>query len=121
MPPEQAIGAIDHIDTRSDVFGLGAILCVILTGRPPYVGPDSESIRQLAARAKLADAFARLDTCQAEPDLIALCKRCLSPEPADRPADANAVAKESPHGCSSATVTGVAPSPTTVCNNIPTP
>ncbi len=35
MPPEQAIGAIDQIDERSDVFGLGAILCMILTGKPP--------------------------------------------------------------------------------------
>ena len=38
MPPEQAIGAVDQIGKRSDVFGLGAILCVILTGKPPYVG-----------------------------------------------------------------------------------
>ena len=35
MPPEQAIGAVDQIDARSDVFGLGAILAVILTGQPP--------------------------------------------------------------------------------------
>ena len=92
MPPEQAIGAIDQIDTRSDVFGLGAILCAILTGKPPFVGRDSESTRQLAARGKLEDAFARLDGCGGEPDLINLCKRCLSPEKADRPAHAGEVA-----------------------------
>ena len=63
MPPEQAIGAIDQIGKHSDVFGLGAILCVILTGKPPYAAADAESNRQLAARAKLDDAFARLDTC----------------------------------------------------------
>src|SRR5262249_39090495 len=40
MPPEQAGGEVDKIDERSDVFGLGAILAVILTGQPPYVGPD---------------------------------------------------------------------------------
>jgi len=40
MPPEQAIGAVGLVDERSDVFGLGAILCVILTGQPPYVGRD---------------------------------------------------------------------------------
>jgi serine/threonine protein kinase len=54
MPPEQAIGAVDQVDARSDVFGLGAILCAILTGRPPFLGADSESTRQLAARAKPA-------------------------------------------------------------------
>jgi serine/threonine protein kinase len=35
MPPEQAIGAVDRIDARSDVFSLGGILCAVLTGRPP--------------------------------------------------------------------------------------
>ncbi|MFO0850363.1 MAG: serine/threonine-protein kinase [Gemmataceae bacterium] len=94
MPPEQAIGAVDQIDARSDVFGLGAILCAVLTGQPPYVGADAESTRQLAARGKLDDAFARLAACGAEPELVALCKRCLSPEKGDRPADAGVVASE---------------------------
>ncbi len=94
MPPEQAIGAIDRLDRRSDVFGLGAILCVLLTGKPPFVAPSAEIARQLAARAKLEDAFARLDQCQAEPELIALAKRCLAAEPEERPANAAELAKE---------------------------
>jgi hypothetical protein len=94
MPPEQAIGAVDEIDARSDVFGLGGLLCVMLTGRPPYQSDTAESTRKLAARAKLDEAFAALDSAAAEPDLIALCKRCLSAEKADRPADGNAVATE---------------------------
>src|SRR5205085_11139114 len=93
MPPEQAVGAVNQVDARSDVFGLGAILCAVLTGRPPYAAADFESIRQLAARAKLGDAFARLDACGADPGLVELCKRCLAPEQADRPADAGEVAK----------------------------
>jgi hypothetical protein len=92
MAPEQAIGAIEQVDARSDVFGLGAILAVILTGRPPFVGESAESTRVLAARAKLDDCFAMLDASGAEPELAALCKRCLSPEPDDRPSDAGEVA-----------------------------
>jgi serine/threonine protein kinase/Flp pilus assembly protein TadD len=92
MPPEQAIGAIDRIDARSDVFALGGILLVILTGKPPYGAENIEATRQLAALARLGDALARLDACGADPDLVALCKRCLSPDPGDRPADAGAMA-----------------------------
>jgi tetratricopeptide (TPR) repeat protein len=94
MPPEQAIGANEQVDARSDVFGLGGILCVLLTGRAPYVGESSESTRQLAARAKLDAAMAALDASTADADLIALCKRCLAAEPSERPADAGAVANE---------------------------
>jgi tetratricopeptide (TPR) repeat protein len=90
--PEQALGEIDKVNERSDVFGLGALLAVILTGKPPYVGETADSVRVQAARGKLEDCFARLDASSAEPELLALCKRCLAFEPAERPADAGAVA-----------------------------
>src|SRR5262249_18265615 len=70
MLPEQAIGAVDRIDARSDVFSLGGILCDVLTGRPPYVADTSEATRQLAAQARLDDARARLAACGAEPELL---------------------------------------------------
>ncbi len=92
MPPEQAIGAVELIDERSDVFGLGAILCMILTGKPPYIGITSETTRQMAAQGLISDAFARLDASGAEPELVSLCKRCLDAAIENRPASAEAVA-----------------------------
>ena len=89
MPPEQALGEIDLLDERSDVFGLGAILCVALTGHPPYRGNDP--LRK-ARRADLEDALVRLDACGADAELIALAKACLSAEPWKRPKDGGAIA-----------------------------
>jgi serine/threonine protein kinase/Tfp pilus assembly protein PilF len=93
IPPEQALGEIEKVNERTDVFGLGALLAVILTGKPPYVGESAESVRVQAVRGKLEDCFARLDASGAEPELVALCKQCLAFEPADRLADAGAVAQ----------------------------
>jgi WD40 repeat protein/serine/threonine protein kinase len=92
MAPEQASGEIDRLDERTDVFGLGAILCVILTGEPPYTGKSGEDIRLMAIRGNLADTHARLDQCGADAKLVDLCRACLSPARATRPPDAGAVA-----------------------------
>jgi serine/threonine-protein kinase len=92
MPPEQANGDIANLDRRADVFGLGAILCEILTGKPPYVGRSSEEVRRKACNGDLADAHVRLDACGADAELIVLTKACLCPEAIDRPKDAQAVA-----------------------------
>jgi predicted ribosomally synthesized peptide with SipW-like signal peptide len=93
MPPEQAGGAVGRVDERADVFGLGALLCAILTGVPPYRAATAEAVQLMAVRGQTAGAFARLDGCGADPALIALCKRCLAAERADRPSDAGEVAR----------------------------
>jgi serine/threonine-protein kinase len=92
MPPEQANGDIANLDRRADVFGLGAILCEVLTGKSPYVGRSNEEVRRKAANGDLSDATARLDACGADAELIALTKSCLAAEAMDRPKDAKAVA-----------------------------
>jgi serine/threonine-protein kinase len=91
MPPEQANGEGDWLDERADVFGLGAILSVVLTGRPPYAGSVEEVVRR-AAEGDLAEAFARLDSCGADGEMVQLCKDCLAARAGDRPHDAGEVA-----------------------------
>ena len=93
MAPEQARGEIDRIDERADVFGLGAILCEILTGRPTFGGSSRHEIRARAARGDLADALGRLDSCGADAELVELAKDCLAVEPAQRPRNAGEVAR----------------------------
>jgi serine/threonine-protein kinase len=92
MAPEQANGEWQRADERLDVFGLGGILCAILTGAPPYRGDKSEEVRRKAQRADLGEAFARLDGCGADGALVALAKECLCPEVDGRPRDAGVVA-----------------------------
>src|SRR5262249_39476110 len=93
MSPEQALGEGNRLDRRCDVFGLGAMLCEVLTTLPPYVAPDGDAAWRKAIRADLADALARLDRCGADSELVELAKRCLAAELNDRPADAGVVAE----------------------------
>jgi len=93
MPPEQAQGQWGTVDTRADVFALGGILCTILTGKPPYTGPNGQAILTLAIDANLDGAIERLDACGADTELVSLAKRCLSPEPAERPGTGKVVAE----------------------------
>ena len=53
----QVFAELDRIDERSDVFGLGAILCEVLTGKPPYVGGNRGELHARAATGDLADAL----------------------------------------------------------------
>ena len=92
MAPEQARGEVEHLDERCDVFGLGAILCEILTGRPAYVGLDDE-VRRLASLCDTSEALAGLDACPPDvSDLVDLTRRCLSLMREKRPRNAKEVA-----------------------------
>jgi len=92
MPPEQAMGDVEKMDERSDVFSLGAILAEILTGLPPYTGTNHEIIPR-AARGELAECLARIDSCDADDELKALCRACLMPARQARPRNAGELAE----------------------------
>ncbi len=93
MPPEQAHGEWDRVDARADVFSLGGILSIILTGKPPYTGANPRETLTRAKTGDVKDAFARLEASDADKELIELAKRCLAPRVEERPADATAVAE----------------------------
>ncbi len=80
MSPEQASGAV--VDSRSDIFALGAILFHLLTGRPPFVGLSAESVLDevrscVPPRPRSVDA-------QIRRPMEAICLKALSKEPAER-------------------------------------
>jgi serine/threonine-protein kinase len=92
MAPEQARGEVDSLDERSDVFGLGGLLCIILTGDPPLRGPSGEA-RRRGALGDLSDALTRVEGCGFDPELVQLARACLAAEKEARPRDAGVVAQ----------------------------
>jgi serine/threonine protein kinase len=94
MAPEQARGEVETLDERCDVFGLGAILCEILTGDPPYLATGEQDVLTLAQNAELTSTRARLSQCGADHELIAMAGRCLNPEREQRPRNAGVLADE---------------------------
>jgi serine/threonine protein kinase len=104
MAPEQATGRDEEIDARTDVYGLGAVLYELLTGRPPFLGTMYEVLRRTVTekpvppshvvKLKQGSGEAPRDLPPIPPALEALCLRCLEKKREARPASALDVAHE---------------------------
>ncbi len=90
MAPEVADG--EPATAAADVYGLGAILYVILTGKPPYDGPiAAEVIEKVLATDPPAP---RSVNPSAPPALEAVCRRAMARDPASRYESADELATE---------------------------
>ena len=95
MSPEQARGDARHVDRRSDVFSLGAILFDLLTGRPPFQGRSvSDVLGQILGNdAPLAHRVSRSVPLA----LSRICAQCLERDPARRYPSAAALRQDLQH------------------------
>lgn len=82
MAPEQAMGRSPAIDERTDVYAIGAILYVMLTGRPTFVGDSALAVMMsvLESEPELPSRF----NSSVSRDLEAICLKCLEKKNEDR-------------------------------------
>lgn len=86
MSPEQSLR--DDLDGRSDLYSLGAILFECLTGRPPFIAPNPQT---LILKHALMPAPRLSDVAEGLPDeLEAVVANLLEKNPEQRPHDAGA-------------------------------
>jgi len=92
MAPEQAQGRIDAIDERTDVYGLGAILYELLTGRTPFEGASvTEILADVIGKNPVPPGSISTGVAKA---LEAICMKCLQKKREDRFAGPKEIAAE---------------------------
>jgi TolB-like protein/Flp pilus assembly protein TadD/tRNA A-37 threonylcarbamoyl transferase component Bud32 len=95
IAPEQTECPADKLTLAADIYSLGAILFYLLTGRPPFVGPNVlHVIHQAAATPapRLRSLAPSLDR-----DLETIVGRCLESDPNTRYQSASALADDLEH------------------------
>jgi eukaryotic-like serine/threonine-protein kinase len=91
MSPEQTVGD-RAIDARSDIYGLGATMYLVLTGRPPFAGKNPFAVMLAHARDPVVPPS---EVCPGMPaDLERVVLRCLAKTPDDRYPDVKALARD---------------------------
>jgi tRNA A-37 threonylcarbamoyl transferase component Bud32/DNA-directed RNA polymerase specialized sigma24 family protein len=83
MAPEQASRAWGPIGEHTDVYGLGAVLFTLLTGRPPWIGRRVPDILAdvVSAQPVAAPTSIRPELPKPVSDI---CRKCLAKPPDDR-------------------------------------
>jgi eukaryotic-like serine/threonine-protein kinase len=92
IPPEQASGKRGLIGRHSDVYGLGALLYHLVTGRAPFHADTLEGTLQQVFHQEPVSP--RLLNPSVPRDLDTICLKCLEKEPERRYSSAQALADE---------------------------
>jgi len=109
MSPEQLKGA--GVTAKSDIYALGLVLYEIFTGKRPF---EAKTLQQMIDRQEAAQ-LAGMNSVATDIDPLVekVVRRCLAPDPADRPASPQAVSAALPGGdpLAMALAAGETPSP----------
>jgi len=92
MSPEQAEGRLEQVGPESDVWGLGAVLYTLLTGKPPFTGASVAETLE-AVRSKPVVPVLEVEP-EAPRELAAICERALRRDITQRYPNAQALAAE---------------------------
>ncbi len=92
MAPEQAAGRVQEITVAADIYGLGAVLYEVLTGRPPFVGETAMAVTRQVLEQEVPPPSSIHPAVP--PELAVICLKCLEKEPARRYASAGALADD---------------------------
>jgi serine/threonine protein kinase len=95
MAPEQAEGRLGQFSPATDVYGLGAVLYEVLTGRPPFAGAETTAVlRQVTHELPAPPRSVVPELPRA---LEAVCLKALAKRPAERYGSAKELATEVQH------------------------